>query len=557
VKGIKNPEFCQNRPVFVNSTDFLACWPNRRQRGKVFSPNGACVASQALVRLNGRKFDVAGLGCLRKWKSEIRCAWHQGAYSFIRGQRPSAEGRRDARFGRSVDESQGNIVKALVKSIARRFGYELRKIAPPPSAVLINFINAPEAVFEPDLGDAVPSKICREFSASPDSTRTTHSLIVEGWRFLPHSYAMVNQWQLLSLSRRTDVALKVSDAPLYVPRWERQEGIFEPCSEQILKSIACAAPDENADLTLRISFPFDFAPSRSRQTAVFGTSEYQAIRKEQCRDYRTYQQFQQRLGPLSEVKAVTPSRWSAEGFYKSGFRTDQVVVVPHGVDIETFHPMPDLRSHIRRKLSIAESDFVFLSVGAMTPHKGIDLLLRVFAEVSQKFPHARLVLKGLNPLYQSKERLLKIMQKLPPRDQESVIGKIKYVGRSFSNREMALLYQAADAYVSPYRSEGFNMPVLEAAACGIPIICTSGGATDDFVTETFARKIESARRSNTQEDQEFVWREPKLEHLIALMTSAIEDSAWRSLAAKAGPLHVGASYTWDRVVDTLLQELLH
>src|SRR5258708_6242506 len=134
-------------------------------------------------------------------------------------------------------------------------------------AALTDFINAPEAVFEPDFGDGVP--IRREFSASPGLAQTTHSLIVEGWRFLPHSYAIVNQWRLLSLSGRTDGALKVIDAPLYLPRWERQEGIFEPCSEQILKSIACAAPGENADLTLRISFPFDFAPSRSRRTAVF------------------------------------------------------------------------------------------------------------------------------------------------------------------------------------------------------------------------------------------------------------------------------------------------
>ncbi len=258
-----------------------------------------------------------------------------------------------------------------------------------------------------------------------------------------------------------------------------------------------------------------------------------------------------------EVKAVTPSRWSAEGFYKSGFKTEQVVIVPHGVDIQTFHPMPDLRGHVRGKLCIAESDFVFLSVGATTPNKGIDLLLRAFAEVSRKFPHAQLVLKGLNPLHQSKEHLLKIMQKLPFCDQERVIDKIKYFGNSFSNRKMALLYQVADAYVSPYRAEGFNLPVLEAAASGIPIICTGGGATDDFVTETFARKIESSRKSSYAEGQEFVRLEPNVEHLIALMTSAVEGNAWSTLAAKAGPLHVEANYSWDHVVDMLLQALLH
>ena len=478
------------------------------------------------------------------------CNSAPAAETLVQGFRKSGE-RRSSRG------SPAYAAKTLVKSIARGFGYELREIAPPPSAALTNFINAPEALFEPDFGDIRPSRIYREFNASPDPAQTTHSLIVEGWRLLPHSYAMVNQWQLLSLSRRTDVALKVIDAPLYVQRWEQQDGIFEPYSEQVLKSIGHAAPDENADLMLRISYPLDFTPSRSRQTAVFGTSEYQAFRRDQCRDYRTYQQFQQRLGPPLEVKAVTPSRWSAEGFYKSGFKTDQVVIVPHGVDIETFHPMPDLRSHIRNKLSIAESDFVFLSVGAITPNKGIDLLLRAFAEVSQRFPRARLVLKGLNPLHHSKEHLLKIMQKLPHRDQQCVISKITYFGNSFSNREMALLYQVADAYVSPYRAEGFNIPVLEAVACGIPIICTDGGATDDFVTEAFAQKIESSRRSSYVEGQEFVWLEPKVEHLITLMTSAIKDNGWPALAAKAGPLHVEANYTWDRVVATLLQELLH
>ena len=479
----------------------------------------------------------------------------------VRSSAPAAETllQRFRKLGerRSHLGSQGYAAKALVKSVARRFGYEFQKIAPPPSAALKEFINAPEAYFEADFGTAPPSKNTRETGTSPDCTQATHSLIVEGWRLLPHSYAIVNQWQLLSLSRRTDVVLKVIDAPLCHQWWERQDGIFEPQAEQILKSIGSAAAGENADLLLRISYPLDFAPSHSRQTVVFGTSEHQTIRRDQCRDYRAYQQFRQRLGPPSGVKAVTPSRWSAEGFYKSGFRTDQVVVVPHGVDIETFHPMPDLRSRVRNKLSLVESDFVFLSVGAITPNKGIDLLLRAFAQVSRKFPQARLVLKGLNPLHQSKEHLLKIMRKLPPSDQESVIRKLRYFGNSFSNRQMALLYQVADSYVSPYRAEGFNIPVLEAAASGIPVICTEGGATDDFVTETFARKIESARRSNSVEGQEHVWLEPNIEHLIALMTSAIEDNAWCALAAKAGPQHVEANYTWDRVVATLVQELLH
>lgn len=100
------------------------------------------------------------------------------------------------------------------------------------------------------------------------------------------------------------------------------------------------------------------------------------------------------------------------------------------------------------------------------------------------------------------------------------------------------------------------MPVLEAAACGLPIICTRGGATDDFVTDEFARKIDSRRVELRVEDQDTLRLEPDREHLVALMTAAIEDHTWRARAAQSGPAHVRAHYTWDRIVQTMTQALL-
>ena len=87
------------------------------------------------------------------------------------------------------------------------------------------------------------------------------SLIVEGWRFVPHSYAVVNQWQLLSLSRLKNVHLKVRDLPLYHPRWRTQAGLFDEAAEEALQSLESAAPGDYADATLRICFPFDFSAS--------------------------------------------------------------------------------------------------------------------------------------------------------------------------------------------------------------------------------------------------------------------------------------------------------
>jgi glycosyltransferase involved in cell wall biosynthesis len=380
-------------------------------------------------------------------------------------------------------------------------------------------------------------------------------LIVEGWRFLPHSYAIVNQWQLLALLRR-NIVLKVVDVPFYRPSWQALAGLFEPSAEQTLRSIEIAQPAESADVTLRLFSPFTFLPSRSRLTAVFATLEQQLIRKFQVPDLREYEQLR-RGPPPANVKAVTPSQWSAEGFYRAGFARDQVLVVPHGVDTPTFYPMPDIRKDIRSRIPLSDSEFVFLSVGAMSGNKGIDLLLRGFAEVCRKFPYARLVLKGMDHLYDSNALLLKGIQGLSADDQKLVLERTKYLGDSLSHQAMAMLYQVADVYVSPYRAEGFNLPVLEAAACGIPIVCTRGGPTDDFVTDEFARRIESRKSVITIDGRHASRLDPSLEHLIALMTSAIEDSRWRRQAAVAGPRHVRASYTWDCAVDMLIRKLLN
>lgn len=381
------------------------------------------------------------------------------------------------------------------------------------------------------------------------------TLIIEGWRFLSHSYALVNQWQLLALARRKDVAVKIIDAPYARRYWRIHERLFDQASERVLKSVEQARRDEVADVTLKVFAPLDFSPSPSRQTAVFATSENQTIRRVDVADPAAYEQM--RRSPPADIRVVTPSRWSAEGFYRVGFDPEQVVLVPHGADVETFRPMPHARAAVRKRWSIGEDEFVFLSIGAMTPNKGIDVLARAFAEVSRILPRARLVLKGMDLLYGSRQLLLKHLQSLPGSVQQRLAEKMTYIGDALSISEQAELYQLADAYVSPYRAEGFNLPVLEAAASGLPIICTGGGATDDFVTQKFALRIESKRMSFNDGEQQCWYIEPRIGHLIELMLKTAEDGAWRRQACEEGPRHVAGSYTWDSVVDRLVRALLN
>ena len=71
--------------------------------------------------------------------------------------------------------------------------------------------------------------------------------------------------------------------------------------------------------------------------------------------------------------------------------------------------------------------------------------------------------------------LSRTLETLPVTEKQRMLVNLRYNGAPLSFREMALLYQAADVFVSPYRAEGFNIPALETAACGLPVICTRGG----------------------------------------------------------------------------------
>jgi len=182
-------------------------------------------------------------------------------------------------------------------------------------------------------------------------------------------------------------------------------------------------------------------------------------------------------------------------------------------------------------------------------------LLRAFARVAEKHSDARLILKGADDLYNSNGMLQRCLTNMSVHDQHTITNQILYFGKTFPMEGMAKLYRLADAYVSPYIAEGFNLPVLEAAANGIPVICTSGGPTDEFVKDSFVRTIRSKLLPIRLEKLDGHFLEPDVDHLTDLMFELIENAAWRRAAAIAGPQHVASNYTWDTVARLLTDAL--
>jgi glycosyltransferase involved in cell wall biosynthesis len=383
------------------------------------------------------------------------------------------------------------------------------------------------------------------------------SILVSGWRFRPHSYAVVNQFQCLELLRR-GVTVYFRETPFVSKKGHDIAHLFPP--EQEAQLAAMRPPPDRAeiDAELRIGFPYDLlTPSPARRLFVFGTADFHSAPP----------WFFEPKRPLRELHAearnvviVTPSNWGREGFVRSGADPERVKVVPHGFDPKLYHPpTTQERAAARAMIGEAGDDVVFLNVSTMANNKGMPLLLRAFGAVLRRHPRVRLVLKGQELAYYSSMKLIRrAIGEIPDKAAaQQIASRLIYNGEHVPFADLARLYHAADCYVAPYHAECFNLPVLEAAASGLPIICTAGGPTDDFVNDAFAARIRATVIDTPADDEPKAQAlSPDLENLARLMLNAIEDTQWRRRAALAGPDYVASRFTWSHAVDRLLKVML-
>ena len=380
-------------------------------------------------------------------------------------------------------------------------------------------------------------------------------IIVEGWRNLPHSYALINHFQLLEMLKRPNLEVFHRDVPYFQQHKQPISGLFDREREKTLEQIKTAIDNQTADATLRMFIPPNFAPSNSKVTAVFGCTEWGIVTKA-ILNLMGVSSFAEAYAN-SDAMIVTSSHWSKQGFVRSGADPDRVVVVPLGVDPKIYKPLPIAERQALRQQLGWNDYFIFLNNGVLwRDRQGIGFLLKAFASIVDRYPHARLMVKGRDYIFPSKNSLEEIISRvLSEIDVAKVLPRLIYIGESLSCAKLAQLYQVGDAYVSPYLAEGFNLPVLEAAACGLPVICTKGGSTDDFIHPSFVFTITSEMRTFTLQNETGYAMIPSLDHLIDLMQSVIDQSSLGDRARENGPEWVHSRFSWKHTVDRLLQVL--
>ena len=183
-----------------------------------------------------------------------------------------------------------------------------------------------------------------------------------------------------------------------------------------------------------------------------------------------------RLLPRSAV-VITLSDRLREHCLRLGVPPARLVTIRNGVDSEQFRHLP--QQECRRQLALPSAATIVLAAGYMTPHKGFDRIIRALPELLNSCPDVELYLLGPSGAFAKGDRtaeLNALTQRLGVADHVHLVGEV-------ANADLVTWYNAADLFCLSSRTEGCPNVVLEALACGCPVVGTDVGAVSELIVD--------------------------------------------------------------------------
>ena len=203
-----------------------------------------------------------------------------------------------------------------------------------------------------------------------------------------------------------------------------------------------------------------------------------------------------------------------------------IFVIPPGVNADKFN-------YVKRN---EKNNLEILCISYLQNRKGINLIIKAFAEIIEKLPMVKLQIVGEGP---EKDVLIELVDHLNLKEDVIFQGFIP-------NTEITKYYNNADIFVSMSYSESFGQTLLEAMATGLPVIATKTGAFKDIVIHGGTGFLIDNRISDTQ----------KIDELKKYLVMLINDKELRYEMGQCARNIIETDYDW-KIITKKYYDIYH
>ena len=228
---------------------------------------------------------------------------------------------------------------------------------------------------------------------------------------------------------------------------------------------------------------------------------------------------------------VTNSRWTGalctEVLAHLGLPTDdsRIQIVHLGADPSVFRPGVSTEE-VRRRYGLDHRRWL-LSVARLTRHKGIDTGIQVLARLAPDYPDLAYAVLGQGDELPSLQELTRRL---------GVEDRVRFL-TGVPDADLPALYNCAEIYLGlsrllDERAEGFGISLVEASACGLPVLAGRAGGIPDAVRDGETGLLADTDRPDT---------------VIPALLRLLDDASLRTRLGKGGREAVEQYYNWDRV----------
>ena len=199
----------------------------------------------------------------------------------------------------------------------------------------------------------------------------------------------------------------------------------------------------------------------------------------------------------------------------------KIIVIPVGIDVERFKPKD--KNKMRNQYGFAADERIVLFIGRFSQEKGLDLLLRGFIDLKHDLPKARLILVGEGP---EEEKIRKTLE------EQNIEGVT--LMKPLKHERIPEIINCADTLVLCSSYEGMPTVVLEALACGVPVVTTDVGDVKKVVRDGITGQLIKDRSSDSIENA-----------ILKVMRNGRESYSGNCIA-------VARHYSWEKISEKIV-----